>query len=45
MFCSFNHKIVTDYFSTREKHLGSLVTTQKYIQEEIKCRLKAGKSR
>ena len=26
------------------KYLGSLLTNQNYIQEEIKCRLKAGNS-
>ena len=35
---NFNEKVKTF------KYLGSLVTNPNYIQEEIKCRLKAGNS-
>ena len=36
--------LILQYQISREtfKYLGSLLTNQNYIQEEIKCRLKAG---
>ena len=46
MIANANIKIGSNSYAKVKtcKYLGSLLTNQNYIQEEIKCRLKAGNS-